>query len=257
MATKIEYYVAFENELNSLMKEFNKICNIRDYIYLEEFSSYSYRLNTLLDKYFNKTGIQLEKVEIYDFDHSSSGKTVRDTAIVRLKTKLENLLYLVQTNLTSIKEDSSITQLKTYEMRKCIKTNVNGCPRKPSIKQNQVFVGMPFLDKFFNVFEYGIKIALENNLNKIVYRADNNIENKDIMCKICYEMQSSKTLIFDISGSNPNVMFELGLSYGLGKETILLKDTDTKIISDLSNVEYIEYRHAKDIQDKLYQYFNR
>lgn len=64
-------------------------------------------------------------------------------------------------------------------------------------------------------------------------------------------------LIFVISGSNLNVMFELGLSYGLGKETILLKKSDTKPISDLSNVEYIEYRHAKDIQDKLFSYFNK
>ena len=257
MIEKLKYYEAFETELNSLMKEFIGVYNNRDYIYLNEFLGYSRRLNTLLDKYYNTTKIQLEKVEVYDFDRSSSGKTIRDTAIMRLKTKLENYLDLVQTNIRNIREDSSITTIKTYEMRKCIKTNVNGCPRKPLIKRNQVFVGMPFSTDFFNAYEFGIKIALENNLNKIVYRADNNIESKDIMCKICYEMQSSETLIFDVSGSNPNVMFELGLSYGLGKETILLKDLNTKIISDLSNVEYIEYRHAKDIQDKLYQYFNR
>lgn len=255
MTTKIEYYEALENELTSLMKEFNDVCNIREYIYLKEFSNFSRRLNIIIDKYCKSTGIQLEKIEIYDFDYSSTGKTVRDTAIIRLKTKLENHLNLIQTNLINLKETSLTTQLKAYEIRKCIKTNVNGCPRKPSIKRNQIFVGMPFSTDFFNAFEFGIKIALENNLNKTVYRADNNIENKDIMCKICYEMQSSEVLIFDISGSNPNVMFELGLSYGLGKETILLKDIKTKIISDLSNVEYIEYRHAKDIQDKLYQYF--
>ncbi len=255
MTTKIEYYEALENELTSLMKEFSDLCNKREYIYLKEFSSFAHRINIIIDKYCKLTEIQLEKVEIYDFDYSSTGKTVRDTAIIRLKTKLGSHLDLIQTNLIKLKETSLATQLKTYEMRKCIKTNVRGCPRKPSIKRNQIFVGMPFSADFYNAFEFGIKIALENNLNKTVYRADNNIENKDIMCKICYEMQSSEILIFDISGANPNVMFELGLSYGLGKETILLKDTDTKIISDLSNVEYIEYRHAKDIQDKLYQYF--
>lgn len=255
MATKLGNYEAFENELHSLMKEFKDVCNLREYIYFNEFSNFSHRLNIIIDKYYKLTGVQLEKIEIYDFDHSSSGKTVRDTAIIRLKTKLESCLNLIQTHLTDLRETSLTTQLKTYEMRKCIKTNVNGCPRKPSIKRNQVFVGMPFSTDFYDAYEFGIKIALENNLNKTVYRADNNIETKDIMCKICYEMQSSEVLIFDISGSNPNVMFELGLSYGLGKETILLKDTTTKIISDLSNVEYIEYRHAKDIQDKLYKYF--
>ncbi|MCH3965526.1 MAG: nucleotide-binding protein [Clostridium sp.] len=68
-------------------------------------------------------------------------------------------------------------------------------------------------------------------------------------------MQSSKYLIFNISGMNPNVMLELGLSYGLGKETIIIRDKETKTVSDIAGIEYIEYNHAFDLQKKLGEYF--
>jgi predicted nucleotide-binding protein len=77
------------------------------------------------------------------------------------------------------------------------------------------------------------------------------------MCKICEQMQISKYLIFNISGLNPNVMLELGLSYGLGKETIIIKDKKTKSISDLGSNEYIEYSHAGELQQKLTGYFSK
>lgn len=50
-------------------------------------------------------------------------------------------------------------------------------------------------------------------------------------------------------------MLELGLSYGLGKETIIIKDKETKAVSDIASIEYIEYEHAYDLQCKLMKYF--
>jgi len=76
------------------------------------------------------------------------------------------------------------------------------------------------------------------------------------MCKICEEMQICKYLIFNVSGLNPNVMLELGLSYGLGKNTIIVKDKETRMISDISNIEYIEYSHAGELNEKLRRYFS-
>ena len=48
-------------------------------------------------------------------------------------------------------------------------------------------------------------------------------------------------------------MLEQGLAYGLGKPVIILKDKATKAISDLGSIEYIEYSHAGDLQQKLYK----
>lgn len=59
--------------------------------------------------------------------------------------------------------------------------------------------------------------------------------------------------IINIPGLNPNVMLEQGLAYGLGKPVIILKDKATKAISDLGSIEYIEYSHAADLQQKLFK----
>jgi nucleoside 2-deoxyribosyltransferase len=113
---------------------------------------------------------------------------------------------------------------------------------------------MPFNHNHIDSYEFGIKAALEANTMSH-FKADDRIENRDIMCKICEEIQKAEYLIFNISDLNPNVMLELGLSYGLGKETILVKHKDSNNISDLSNTEYIEYAHAVDLRDKLLKYF--
>ncbi|MDD4781134.1 MAG: hypothetical protein PHT02_11125 [Tissierellia bacterium] len=83
------------------------------------------------------------------------------------------------------------------------------------------------------------------------YKADVIINNKDIMCKICEQIQSCGIIIVNISGLNSNVMLELGLAYGLGKRVIVIKDKKTTTISDLGSIEYIEYSHAGELQQKL------
>ncbi len=137
-----------------------------------------------------------------------------------------------------------------HQMRMCFKIGKNGCPLNPPEKKNRVFVAMPFDDEYKDSYEYGVKIVLEQ-LGVDHYKADNEISNKDIMCRICCELQSCGMIIANISGLNPNVMLELGLAYGLGKKVIIIKDRKTTSISDLGCVEYIEYSHAGELQQKL------
>ena len=74
-----------------------------------------------------------------------------------------------------------------------------------------------------------------------------------ILCVKYQQIQSCQMAIKNISGLNPNVTLEQGLAYGLGKPVIILKDKATKAISDLGSIEYIEYSHAGDLQQKLYK----
>lgn len=108
---------------------------------------------------------------------------------------------------------------------------------------------MPFCDEYVDSYKYGIVPVLEA-LGLRHFKADNEINNKDIMCKICKEIQSCSMAIINISGLNPNVMLEQGLAYGIGKPVIIIKDRSTKAISDLGS---IEYSHAHDLQQKLFQ----
>jgi hypothetical protein len=192
---------------------------------------------------------------MYEFEYSQSGKTVREGVIERYKTTLTATKDTVEQMLEEEKSKKDSNQIPSHQIRKCLKTGVVGCPKNPILRKDQVFVGMPFDDGYKDSYDYGIKLALDSLYLK-PYKANNEISNQDIMCKVCMEMQSSKYLLFNISGLNPNVMLELGLSYGLGKETIIIKDKVTKNISDIASIEYIEYSHATELREKLMSYFS-
>ncbi|ATB69229.1 hypothetical protein FA592_11785 [Sulfurospirillum diekertiae] len=48
-------------------------------------------------------------------------------------------------------------------------------------------------------------------------------------------------VICDVSGKNPNVMFELGLRIAFDKPVIVTKDDETKISFDIAPLKYLEY----------------
>lgn len=56
-------------------------------------------------------------------------------------------------------------------------------------------------------------------------------------------LRSSDFIIADLSESNPNVVFELGVAHGLRKPFVILVSTEGegKIPSDLSGYQYITY----------------
>ncbi|CAD6492770.1 MAG: hypothetical protein DIAAKJNI_00384 [Candidatus Argoarchaeum ethanivorans] len=72
--------------------------------------------------------------------------------------------------------------------------------------------------------------------------------------EILEKITSSDISIFDISENNPNVLLEVGISFGSDKQVILLKNKETNkrypTPSDLSAFVYIPY----DSPDELYQH---
>ena len=256
MIDKKTVLIHYYEELKKLKKEVEDYNQYNEYFIVSAMNTYMDRYNRLRDKYFKTMGIPLEKMAIYEYEYSSTRKTVNSNCINRLLASVTSTLGLVDNMLTTEKNKEVRTVIPDHQMRTCLKIGVDGCPLNPELVKGKVFVGLPFNDKHVDSYEFGIKIALESS-GLSHFKANDRIENKDIMCKICKEMQEAEYHIFNISDLNPNVMLELGLSYGLGKETIVIKDKDTRNISDLSNTEYIEYAHAVDLRDKLISYFDK
>ena len=129
-------------------------------------------------------------------------------------------------------------------MKRCFLTGLPHCPWKIQEHDKTVFVGMPFIDKgelvFNNVYQQGIKPAVRQ-LDLKVWRADENMSNVVIMCKICQGIQKSRYAIIDISDWNSNVLFEFGLVCGLGKRAVLIKNKMSSVPTDLRGLEYISY----------------
>lgn len=132
------------------------------------------------------------------------------------KINISSTRYLIDHMTQELRNGIVSKEIPLHQMRKCLKIGTKGYPKNPQLEKRKVFIGMPFDNRYLDSYEYGINLLLQS-LGLNAYRADESIFNLDIMCKICEEMQKCKYLIFNISGLNPNVMFELCLSYGLGK----------------------------------------
>ena len=74
-------------------------------------------------------------------------------------------------------------------------------------------------------------------------------------CKICEMIQACAYGIADITGNNPNVLFELGIMIALGKPVIILARKDQelglRLPSDLNAIEVVPFTEYIDIISQL------
>jgi len=216
--------------------------------YVDQIRPIIVKANRIIGAVNVELGRTLPVFAVRDSDYSSSRKTFRWQSLRNLKTIIQSAIEEIS------KEERVLAEKKAREddvLRKfhCFKVNTP-CPHVIQENQRLFFVGMPFSDAYRDSYEYGIKIALETH-GYNVYRADGEISNFDLMCKICKAIQESKYVIINLSEQNPNVAFELGLAYGLGKYVLLIKAKGCAVQTDLSGLEYVEYSHAGDLRDKL------
>jgi CheY-like chemotaxis protein len=142
---------------------------------------------------------------------------------------------------------------KSYKGRfVCFKTG-GDCAVQTAENPRVVFVAMPFRSAQNNLYQYGL-LPLERTLDCDIKRADEEFLNTDLMCKICQMIQEARVCIADITGWNANVLFELGLMYGRGKQVILIKhEAEKREKVDLKGMAFIPYAldDYEGLQDKL------
>ena len=59
--------------------------------------------------------------------------------------------------------------------------------------------------------------------------------------RIIQHRDDNSIAVFDLSGKDPDVMFELGLRLALDKPTIIIKDDRTSYLFDIDGIEHLEY----------------
>lgn len=62
-----------------------------------------------------------------------------------------------------------------------------------------------------------------------------------IQKRIIQNLYENPVVVCDVSGKNPNVMFELGMRLAFDKPTIIIKDDKTTYSFDTSPIEHLEY----------------
>jgi hypothetical protein len=129
------------------------------------------------------------------------------------------------------------------------------CPEVLEFKPRTFFVGFPFKPHYTKDLKEKIDhVAKQLNL-KPLYPAETQ-KKGIILCKVCKEIQETDFSVFDITERNPNVMLEVGLAFGFGKEVILLnnpayaEELKKGYPIDLSGVLIVQYSATSDIKDK-------
>lgn len=114
--------------------------------------------------------------------------------------------------------------------------------KKP--EENICFVMMPFSDEFDGYYEDIYKPAIEES-NLYPIRADSLFRPSPIIRDIWEYINRSKILIADITGLNPNVMYELGLAHAIAKPVIIISDSIEKVPFDLKTLRILIYDNKK------------
>jgi hypothetical protein len=117
-------------------------------------------------------------------------------------------------------------------------------PAAYAVDPRLAFVLMPFKDDLAKIYQAFIKPTIEApEFGMVCRRADDVKSNRAIIQDIWKSICEARLIVADLSGLNPNVMYELGIAHTLGKDTLLIyqRGEDIKFPFDLAHIRRIEY----------------
>ena len=149
-------------------------------------------------------------------------------------------------NLSIIKDyvDERFSDDEVFVSSKPAKKRITFCPSvfeipEVSTDENLVSVMMPFSLEFRDVYG-AIKAACED-AGFVCKRADDIWEHSILIQDIFRLIFTSKIVISDFTGRNPNVMYESGIAHTLGKVVIPITQNGKDIPFDLIHHRYLNY----------------
>lgn len=124
-------------------------------------------------------------------------------------------------------------------------------PEHESIEPTLASAMMPF-DAAFNAVYDSIRQA-SDNVGLRCRRADDIWENAAIIQDVVSLVDRSRIVVCDCSGRNPNVFYEAGIAHALGREVILITQSEHDIPFDLRHLRYIRYLNNAEGRATLVQ----
>jgi hypothetical protein len=176
------------------------------------------------------------KLHIISLD-SSSGPS-RDDVLSQFLADIQSQL---DTKAGASLRDSRpdvFEEVETEVVQKAVQT-----PRQSPVIETTsrlCFVMMPFSKRFDDVYRLLIApVAMDNGLT--VLRADEMAGPGFIMEQIRTAVQQSRLCIADLTGSNPNVLYEVGYAQAAGKPLVLLAEEASQLPFDIAHQRVILY----------------
>jgi hypothetical protein len=138
--------------------------------------------------------------------------------------------------------------LKNVDLYRFLLRNVRPRRQRPivfqiseheSIEPTLASAMMPF-DAAFNDVYAAIREATEN-VGLKCRRADDIWENAAIIQDVVSLIDRSRIVICDCTGRNPNVFYEAGIAHALGREVILITQSEYDVPFDLRHLRHVRY----------------
>ena len=105
--------------------------------------------------------------------------------------------------------------------------------RGTTMGKKKVFVIMPFADEFFDVYEM-LKKEFQDDFE--FSNAGDEDNQTNILADIIQPIFEADIILADLTGLNPNVLYELGVAHAFNKKTIIItQDELSKLPFDLKS----------------------
>ncbi len=127
--------------------------------------------------------------------------------------------------------------------------NSAGINESDLIEKDFVFILTPFHKKFDEAYNTIKKVCDSTDIRCI--RGDEQNFKGDIFSHVLLNIVQAKLIIANISGRNPNVMYELGLAHALDKNVILVAETLQDIPVDLKSKRIVTYTNTQELEKNL------
>lgn len=116
-----------------------------------------------------------------------------------------------------------------------------------------LFVLMPFNEDFDDVYhiikDSGNQASQDCKVELKVHRADDISSPGRISIQVLEAIRESDMIVADLTGSNPNVMYELGYAHALNKTVVLLNQAIHQSPFDVKDFRQITYDRTKLLRD--------
>ena len=117
------------------------------------------------------------------------------------------------------------------------------------INKKMIFVLSPFNEKFDESYKQIREICFEAGFDS--RRGDEDMVPNLILRHILKQILSSRLVIANITGRNPNVMYELGICHAIGKPVLLISESEFDIPFDISSTRILIYKNSGELRKKL------
>ncbi len=124
----------------------------------------------------------------------------------------------------------------------------------PTRLRNECFYLCPFAEPFDTIYRDHVVPTIKN-VGLRVRRADDVYGTQPIIEDIWEGICSSEIVLADVTGRNPNVMYEIGMAHTVGKPVIILTQTMDDVPFDLKHYRCIVYsytpRGIKELEERI------